>query len=64
MLTRRVAASQIHPGGLYTLAAIVIYWRTAHRGEAARQRKHAGLTVEPELLAHMPLASEYQIDAI
>ena len=38
--------------GLNLLAAIVIYWNTAHLGEAARPRKHAGLTVEPELLAH------------
>ena len=28
-------------------------WNTAHIGEAVRQRKHAGLTVEPELLAHI-----------
>ena len=43
--------------GLNLLAAIVIYWNTAHLGEAVRQRKHAGLTVEPELLAHIsPLA--------
>ena len=33
-------------------AAIVIYWNTAHLGEAVRQRELAGLTVEPELLAH------------
>ena len=39
--------------GLNLLAAIVIYWHTAHLGEAVRQRKHAGLTVEPELLAHI-----------
>ena len=38
--------------GLNLLAAIFIYWNTAHLGEAVRQRKHAGLTVEPELLAH------------
>ena len=38
--------------GLNLLAAIVIYWNTAHLGEVVRQRKHAGLTVEPELLAH------------
>ena len=35
------------------LAAIVIYWNTVHLGEAVRQRKRAGLTVEPELLAHI-----------
>ena len=35
--------------GLNLLPAIVIYWNTAHLGEAIRQRKHAGLTVEPEL---------------
>ena len=39
--------------GLNLLAAIVIYWNTAHLGEVVRQRKHAGLTVEPELLAHI-----------
>ena len=39
--------------GLNLLAAIVIYWNTAHLGEAVRQWKHAGLTVEPELLAHI-----------
>lgn len=38
--------------GLNLLAAIVIYWNTAPPGEAVRQREHAGLTVEPELLAH------------
>ena len=39
--------------GLNLLAAIVIYWNTAHLGEAVGQRNHAGLTVEPELLAHI-----------
>ena len=39
--------------GLNLLAAIVIYWNTGHLGEAVRQRKHTGLTVEPELLAHI-----------
>ena len=38
--------------GLNLLAAIVIYWNTAHLGEAVRRRKLAGLTVEPKLLAH------------
>ena len=38
---------------LNLLAAIVIYWNTAHLGEAVGDRKHAGLTVEPELLAHI-----------
>ena len=33
--------------GLNLLAAIVIYWNAAHLGEAVRQRKHAGRTVEP-----------------
>ena len=46
--------------GLSLLAAIVIYWNTAHLGEAVRQRKHAGLTVEPELLAHILLTGEYR----
>ena len=53
---------------LNLLTAIVIYWNTAHLGEAVRQRQHAGLTVEPELLAHIspfgrahiPLAGEYR----
>ena len=44
--------------GLNLVAAIVIYWNTAHLGEAVRQRKHAGLTVEPELLAHILLTGE------
>ena len=39
--------------GLNLLAAIVIYWTTAHLDGAVGQRKHAGLTVEPELLAHI-----------
>ena len=39
--------------GLNLLAAIVIYWNTVHPGEAVRQRKHTGLTVEPDLLAHI-----------
>ena len=39
--------------GLNLLATIVIYWNTAHLGETVRPRKHAGLTVEPELLAHI-----------
>ena len=39
--------------GLNLLATIVIYWNTTHLGEAVRPRKHAGLTVEPELLAHI-----------
>ena len=54
--------------GLNLLAAIVIYWNTAHLGEAVGYRKHAGLTVEPELLAHISplgwahilLTGEYQ----
>ena len=39
--------------GLNLLAAIVICWNTAHLGEPVRPRKHAGPTVEPELLAHI-----------
>ena len=39
--------------GLNLLAAIIIYWNTAHLGEAVRQRQHAGLTVDPNLLAHI-----------
>ena len=39
--------------GLNLLAAIVIYWNTAHLDEAFRQRRHVGLRVEPELLAHI-----------
>ena len=39
--------------GLNLLATIVIYWNTDQLGEAVRQRKHAGRTVEPELLAHI-----------
>lgn len=37
--------------GLSLAAAIVIDWNTVHLGEAIRPRKHAGLTVDPELLA-------------
>ena len=33
--------------GLNLLAAIVIYWNTAHLGEAVRQRRLAGLTGRP-----------------
>ena len=39
--------------GLNLLAAIVIYWNTVRLGEAVRQRRRAGLPVEPELLAHI-----------
>ena len=39
--------------GLNLLAPIVICWNTAHLGAAVRQRKHAGLTVETEVLAHI-----------
>ena len=39
--------------GLNLLAAIIIYWNSAYLGEAVRQREHASLTVEPELLAHI-----------
>ena len=46
--------------GLNLLAAIVIYWNTAHIGEAVRQRKHVGLTVKPELLARLLLTGEYR----
>ena len=35
------------------LAAIVIYWNTAHLYEAVRQQQHASLPVEPELLTHI-----------
>ena len=41
--------------GLNLLATIVIHWNTAHLGESVRQRKLAGLTVEPEILAHISL---------
>ena len=50
---RSSEAQHYRMAGLNLLAAIVIYWNTAHLGEAVRQRKHAGLTVEPELLAHI-----------
>ena len=38
---------------LNLLAAVVIRWNTVRRGEAVIQRKHAGLTVESELLGHI-----------
>ena len=41
--------------GLNLLTTIVIYWKTAHLGEAVRHRQHAGLTVEHQLLAHILL---------
>ena len=50
---RSSEAQHYRMAGLNLLAAIVIYWNTAHLGEAVRQRKLAGLTVEPELLAHI-----------
>ena len=46
--------------GLNLLATIVIYRNTAHLSEAARRRIHAGLTAEPELLAHILLTGEYR----
>ena len=46
--------------GLNLLAAIVIYWNTAHLGAAVRQRKHVGLTIEPELLDRILLTGEYR----
>ena len=54
--------------GLNLLAAIINYWNTAHLGEEVGHRKHAGLTVEPELLAqisplgwaHILLTGEYR----
>ena len=54
--------------GFNLLAAVVIYWDIPHLGEAIRPRKHAGLTIEPELLAqisplgwaHILLTDEYQ----
>ena len=48
-----LAKSGYRMAGLNLLAAIVIYWNTVRLGEAVRQRKRAGLPVEPELLAHI-----------
>ena len=46
--------------GLNLIAASVIRWHIAHLGEAVRPRKHAGLTVEPELQAHIsPFVSDH-----
>ena len=39
--------------GLNLLAAIVIYWNTVHLDEAIRQRQYDGMTVDPELVAHI-----------
>ena len=50
---RSSGGQQYRMVGLNLLAAVVILWNTVHLGEAARQRKHAWLTVEPELLAHI-----------
>ena len=44
-VVERPAEGQFH--------ASFLHWNTAHLGEAVRQRKHAGLTVEPEFLAHI-----------
>ena len=44
---------QYRKAGINLLATIVIYWNTAYPGEAVRQRKHAGLTVDPALLSHI-----------
>ena len=50
----RSSEGQHYPmAGLNLLAAIIICWNTAYLGEAVRQRKHAGLTVSPEFLAHI-----------
>ena len=46
--------------GLNLLTTIVIYWNTAHLGEAVRQRQHAGLTVEPGPSAHILLTRAYR----
>ena len=52
--------------GLNLLSVIVIYWNTAHLGEAVRQRNHAGLTIEllahisPLGWAHIRLTGEYR----
>ena len=53
--TRRARTSATAWPGSGLLAAIVIYWSTAHLREAVRQRKLAGLAGEPELLAHISL---------
>ena len=50
---RSSEAQHYRMAGLNLLAAIVIYWNTAHLADAVAQRKRAGLTVEPELLAHI-----------
>ena len=50
---RSSKAQRYRMAGLALLAAIIIYWNTAHLGEAVRQRKLAGLMVDPELLAHI-----------
>ncbi len=39
--------------GLNLLAAIVIYWNTLHLGHAVAQRQRDGLSIPPELLAHI-----------
>ena len=69
VLFDRSSEGQHYPmAELNLLAAIVIYWNTAYLGEAVRQRKLAGLTVEPELLpyishlgwVHILLTREYR----
>ena len=39
--------------GLNLLAAIVIYRNTLHLGHAVAQRQRDGLSIPPELLAHI-----------
>ena len=49
-------AGEPMPGALRAIAAgsrDMIYWNTAHLGEALRHRQHDGLPAEPELLAHI-----------
>ena len=41
-------------------ARVQLFDQIADLGEAVRQRKLAGLTVEPELLAHILFTDEYQ----
>ena len=51
---RRLALSAMHYrlAGLNLLAAIIIYWNTAHLGRAVAERQATGLACPPELLAH------------
>ena len=50
---RTTEGQHFRVAGLNLLATIVIYWNTLHLGHAVAQRHSDGLSVPPELLAHI-----------